>query len=212
MATIHRARAVLKVDRRITAQVLRLAKLMDKGLGDHPDLFPAPSPPLPIFEAQIERVEKLEVLVGAGGLASARNVERDALMGMMDSERFYVQSIADTCGYEQSIAVIQAAGLTVAGVTSYSKPILTVRQGPVPGSVELDAYAAAIGGPRGRMRYFNWQWSGDGGGSWHDLRATPHANTDVPGLALMSTYSFRVSVTIGRVTGAWSHAVSLLVH
>jgi hypothetical protein len=59
---------------------------------------------------------------------------------------------------------------------------------------------------------FNWQWSGNNGQSWNDARATPYANTDVVGLALMSTYSFRVSVTIGKATGAWSQPVSLLVH
>jgi hypothetical protein len=59
---------------------------------------------------------------------------------------------------------------------------------------------------------FNWQWSGDGGASWNDVRSTPYASTDVTGLALMTTYSFRVCVTVGKDVGPWSQAVSLLVH
>src|SRR5262249_46263481 len=141
MAIIRRPRAILKVDRRITTQVVGLAKRMAKAFADRSDLFPSPAPPLVVFEAQIKRVDELEVLVGTGGLASGRDIQRDILMGMMDSERLYVQSLADAAGPDEGVALIKTAGLTVAGVTSYSKPVLTVRRGPLPGTVELDACA-----------------------------------------------------------------------
>ena len=40
----------------------------------------------------------------------------------------------------------------------------------------------------------------------------PYASTDVTGLTALTTYSFRVSVTIAKVTQPWSQAVSVLVH
>jgi hypothetical protein len=216
MGKMNRVRAVLKVDRRITAAVLALAKRMDQGLGDNAATFTAPSPPLVVFEAQIALVDKLEVVVAAGGrgTASARNVQRDALMAMMDSQRLYVQSLADACGSaDEAIAIIQAAGLTVAGVTSYSKPILTVRQGPVPGSVELDAHAAALAGKRGTLRFFNWEYTADGGKTFVTLPPTPASKTLVENLTPLSSYGFRVSVTnSAAVTGAWSQIIVFLVH
>jgi hypothetical protein len=64
-----------------------------------------------------------------------------------------------------------------------------------------------------KMAYFNWQWSADGGRTWNSVPPTPLASTEIPGLALLSTYSFRVSVTISKQpAGPWSDAVSLLVH
>jgi hypothetical protein len=46
------------------------------------------------------------------------------------------------------------------------------------------------------------------------VSSTPVGRTQIPGLTLLTTYSFRVSVTVGKdqVTGPWSQAVSLLVH
>lgn len=58
---------------------------------------------------------------------------------------------------------------------------------------------------------FNWQQSLDGK-TWTGLPATSYASTDVVGLTLLTTYAFRVSVTVGTVAGPWSQAVSVLVH
>jgi hypothetical protein len=44
------------------------------------------------------------------------------------------------------------------------------------------------------------------------MPSTGYASTDISGLALMTEYRFRVSVTIGRDPGEWSQEVKLLVH
>jgi hypothetical protein len=41
---------------------------------------------------------------------------------------------------------------------------------------------------------------------------TPLADTLVPNLTPMTSYLFRVSVTVSRTTGDWSQPVGLLVH
>jgi hypothetical protein len=48
--------------------------------------------------------------------------------------------------------------------------------------------------------------------SWNTLASTPLADTIVPNLTLMTSYQFRVSVTVARTTGEWSQSVGLLVH
>jgi hypothetical protein len=49
-------------------------------------------------------------------------------------------------------------------------------------------------------------------GARDPLRLRAVGSTDVAGLALLQTHSFRVCVTIARTTGPWTQAVSLLVH
>ncbi len=99
-------------------------------------------------------------------------------------------------------------------MAAHQKDILAAELTTTPGVVHLDANASLLVGPADASKNvtFNWQMSGDGGKTWTDLHSTPLGNTDVLGLALLSTYGFRVSVTIGKVTGAWSQPVSLLVH
>jgi hypothetical protein len=59
---------------------------------------------------------------------------------------------------------------------------------------------------------FNWEMSADGGKTWQALPSGAYASTSASGLTLMTTYAFRVSVTVGNTPGAWSQAVSILVH
>jgi hypothetical protein len=139
--------------------------------------------------------------------ATLRNTKRDAVWTAMEILRAYVQGLADVMDAASAASLIEAAGLLVGAVPGHQKALLTATLTTTAGDVHLDANANAF-----RKVTFNWQWSGNNGQTWNDAHATPYANTDVLGLTLMSTYSFRVSVTIGKVTGAWSQAVSLLVH
>jgi hypothetical protein len=150
----------------------------------------------------------------AKGSATLRNTKRDAVWTAMVILRAYVQGLADVMDAASAASLIEAAGLLVGAVGGHQKALLTATLTTTPGDVHLDANASLLVGKANASRKvtFNWQWSGNNGQSWNDARATPYANTDVVGLALMSTYSFRVSVTIGKATGAWSQPVSLLVH
>ena len=129
--------------------------------------------------------------------------------------RSYVQSIADTMSAENAAQVIQAAGLVVAGTTGkHFKAILAATLTPVQGLVHLEANASVLLAAVGKSRkktHFLWQYSVDGK-SWTSVPTTNYARTDITGLTPLTTYSFRVSVTVGAVVGEWSQAVSILVH
>jgi len=58
---------------------------------------------------------------------------------------------------------------------------------------------------------FNWQSSAEGGKTWISAPSTPLATTTLEGLTPLTTYAFRVSVTVSKTAGEWSQAVSILV-
>jgi hypothetical protein len=83
-----------------------------------------------------------------------------------------------------------------------------------PGVIALSANASLLVGKADAHKkvMYGWQMSGDGGHTWSNMPTTTYASTEISGLTLLSTYSFRVNVTIGRTTGPWSDPVSILVH
>jgi len=199
-----------------TAEVTGKADAMCTGIGGNPALFPNPNPSVSDVQSQKTTVQKAEVVAGtrAKGAAQARNVQRSALVGMLETLLAFVQGIANTrTTAEDAIATIVAAGLTVALVGKRLKEILTVTKGPEPNSVLLDANASALTGRTRKKTTFNWQQTSDGGKTFVSLPSTPLAKTTVTDLTPLTTYGFRVSVTIaGGVAGEWSQVVTYLVH
>jgi hypothetical protein len=210
MATVHRARAVLKIKRKNTVSVTGKANAMCSGIGGNPTLFVTPNPPISTLQAQIVVVGKAEVVAAtkAKGAAAARNVQLGILVGMMETEQTYVQAVADTSpSPDHAVSTIQAAGLMVALVGQHTKAILTVKQGPQSGLVSLDAYAAALAGHGRRKTFFNWQSTVDGK-TFVSLPSTPKSKTTVANLTPLTTYGFRVSVTNSDgIPGEWSQVV-----
>jgi hypothetical protein len=149
----------------------------------------------------------------AKGSAALRNVKLDALWTAMDILRAQVQGLADLASADAAIALLEAAGLKVATTPVHTKPVLAATLTTTPGVAHLAANATALLGKGGlsKKATFHWQRSDNGGKSWDDVGVTAYASTDATGLTLMSTYAFRVSVTIGNTPGAWSPAVMLLV-
>jgi hypothetical protein len=151
----------------------------------------------------------------AKGSAAIRNTKRDAVWTAMESLQKYAQGMADVLTVDAAIALISAAGLLVMKVGKRQKAALTAALTATQGNVLLEANRTLLAGKTnaGKRISFNWQWSGDGGKTWTSVSTTPVASTEIPGLTAMTTYSFRVSVTIGKqAPGPWSQAVSLLVH
>jgi hypothetical protein len=81
-----------------------------------------------------------------------------------------------------------------------------------PGTVGASANAALLTGGSHKRPTFNWQTGVDGGKTIINGSSTPHANTTFANIALLSTLSVRVSVTLGKTTGDWSQWVTVLVH
>ncbi len=151
----------------------------------------------------------------AKGAAALRDTKGVDLWSAMQAIQKYVQGLADALPAKDATSLILSAGLLVARVVAHQKAALKATLTAAQGTVLLDASRALLVGTADHSKKvtFNWQWSLDGK-TWNSVSSTPVGRTQIPGLTLLSTYSFRVSVTVGKdqVTGPWSQAVSLLVH
>ena len=216
MATMHRARAVLKIKKKVPVSVTDKAKAMDLGIAAHPAVFTVVNPALSVVAAQTAVVDKANVVAGthAKGAAAARNVQLAILVGMLETQTNTVQGLADQAAtWEQAVSIIELAALTVARVGKRAKPILAITQGPQPGSVVLDANATALAGPGKKKSFFNWGYTLDGGKTFIPLPSTPKARTTLANLTPLTTVGFRVSITKSNgIAGDWSQVVAFLVH
>jgi hypothetical protein len=214
MATVHRARAVLKINKKITASVVGRANAMCVGLDDNPTVFTNPSPTTSAIQTQVGIVNKAEVLAAtrAKGAASARNVQRNLLAGMLETELTYIQGIVDKSPtWDQAVATIQAGGLLAAIVPNRVKGVLVITQGPTSGSAILDANVTVLTASLKGKFFFNWQSTVDGK-TFVTLPPTPNHKTAVANLTPLTSYGFRVSVTnAAGVEGEWSQIVYFLV-
>ena len=215
MASMHRARGVLKIKRRNTVSVVGRANAMCVGIDDHPALFGTPAVATGTIRDQIVVLNKCEVVAATRvkGSASARDVQRNALLGLLETELTYLQGVADKGPtYDQSVSTLQAGGVGVAVVTTHIKAVLEIKQGKAAGSVSLDANVAALtAGLRGKFS-FNWGSTTDGK-AFSTLPSTPNHLTTVSNLTPLTEYGFRVSVTdAAGVMGEWSQTFWFLVH
>src|SRR5579871_4628593 len=97
MTSEHRARGVLKIKRRKTVSVVGRANAMCVGIDGNAGLFPTPAVATSAIQAQVVIVNKCEVAAATRvkGAASARNVQRNLLVGMLEAELTYLQGVAD---------------------------------------------------------------------------------------------------------------------
>jgi hypothetical protein len=215
MAAKRRPRGALNIDRKRTTSVVGRANAMCVGLDNHQGTFPNPSPPTSAIKAQVGVVNQAEITAAsrAKGTASARDVERNILVGMLEDGLHYIQGVADQAPtWDKAVAILEAGGLPVAATGTRTKGILVVRHGPTSGSVVLDANVRALtAGLRGKVSY-NWQYTLDGK-TYVTLPSTPTHKTTVQNLTPVTSVGFRVSVTGASGTaGDWSQTVSFIVH
>jgi hypothetical protein len=212
MITVHRVRAILKINRNNTASVVGKAHAVANGMEADPVRYAAPVPALAVLQAQIAKVDQAEQRAGtrAKGAAAERNVERAALVNMLETERSYVQTLCDASP-DLALAIIEAAGMAAAAAKVRDNPILEATLGTVSGTVSLDANATMLAGKSGKRACFNWQWTADGGATFNTAPSTPHAKTTIGNLAPLTRVGFRVSATTVEGPGAWSQVVTVLV-
>jgi hypothetical protein len=211
----RRSKGTLGVGRRTAPKALDRARLMKKGLEDHPALFSAPNPSVPVFADQIDTTEVAQVLARRGGMgtAAARDVQLGLLVGMMDSELLYIQSVADSGTPDEAISTLKAGGVAIVAFPKRDKPVLGVTPGSAPGEVVLAANARALlGDKRGHKHCFSWEYTTDGGQTFHAAPTTPAAMTTISGLTPLTKVGFRVAVTVTKGgTSGWSPVVYLVI-
>jgi hypothetical protein len=210
MASVRRARGILNINKKQTVSVTGRANAMCDGVDDHPTVFPSPNVPTATVRNQVGVVNKCESVTRsrAIGTASARDVQRSILVGMLENQLTYIQGCADKAGtYDQAVSVLQSGGVVVAGVGQKQKEVIEIKQGPKPGSVVLDANVAMLtAGLRGKFS-FNWQSTVDGR-IFTNLPSTPNHLTLVENLTPQTTVGFRVSITNAKgVVGEWSQTM-----
>lgn len=212
---VGRVRGILGVNKYKIVEVLALANAMKAAMGTKQTVYLAPNPSLDILGNQIEDLEAAQLLVRnrAPGAAAARDEKRNVLWTSMENERMYVQTLADAAGSpEQARTIILGAALMVANVPVRPTSALVAELGQQPGSVDLVAHVRhLVNKVRGR-RYFNWEFTVNGGQSWSAAPTTPLAETTIMGLPRLTVCGFRVSVSDPSGQSDWSPIVSILVH
>jgi hypothetical protein len=208
--------ASLGTGKRNVPAVLKRALTMHGGFTDNAAKFPNLPIQMAAFLALVTTLQESQQEATGNrtrGAVSARNSARNDLWSAMQSLQGYAQVQADVLTPDAAAALIEAAGLVVAKTGTRVKAILTAALSATPGTVRLEANRSTLVGKARAERHvtFNWSWSTDGR-TWTNAASTPYAHTEIPDLALMTTYSFRVCVTVANVPEAWSQAVTLLVH
>ncbi len=218
MPTQARPRAGFGTTQKNIPGVIFRSKAMFSGFTNNAGLLGSPTITMVAFLVLINALiasQDVATQTKAKGSAAIRNTKRDAVWTAMETLQKFAQGMADVLTVDAAIALIEAAGLVVMKVGKRQKAALTAALTATQGNVLLEANRTLLAGAANAAKRvsFNWQWSGDGGKTWTSVTSTPYASTEIPGLTPLSTYSFRVSVTIGKqVAGPWSQAVTLLVH
>ncbi len=218
MSTVIRPRATLGTTQTNTAGVLGRSQTMYSSISDNIAMFVGLPISMVAFLALITALaaaQQTATGTKAKGAASTRDSKRSALWTAMVSLHSYVQVLSNSMNMVDATTYSsRPAGLLVAKPAARQKDTLTATLTAAQGSVHLAANRAALVGTASAHKRvtFNWEMSADGGKTWQALPSGSYASTTVSGLTPMTTYAFRVSVTVGNTPGAWSQAVSILVH
>ena len=215
--SLRRIRAVLGVSVVQVPKLIVCAQAMHDGMAADTATYGMPNPPLPDYLVLIQRTAAAQQLVRNRtlGAAAARDVQRDLLFTAMQSERTFIQGLADASP-GRAVMIIQNAGLRVAAPPVHPKALLTLRNGKPPGTVECDANVGlliAAAGPirPSQYRFYNWEYTLTGGAGFLAMPSTSKGKTTISGLTPLTMVGVRVSMTNGTGTGDWSQVVSILV-
>ena len=214
MSAMSKVRVVTKANKNKVPLFLAVCQAILASITAHPTLFPNLPVLLTLLQSQVTSLDSFQqqAKLRVPGATEARNTARDQLAISVEAIRAYVQGLCQTSP-AQAASLVQAASMQLAASPVRSKPILGAKQGAAQaGIVNLAANATLLsGGKKKGNRLFNWEYSLDGK-VWVAVPSTPYAQTTIAGLTPLTTYQFRVSLTDKSGTGAWSQALSFLVH
>jgi hypothetical protein len=212
LGRILRLRPYLDLDRARPLVFLSTCTSIYTGLYSNPTIFLTPSPALPLLLTQIQDATTANQNVAkvVGG-AAVRNAKFGLLRTSMQSELCYVQSLCDAATPEVAQTIITAASMKTVIHNWYQKPVLSLKNGPTPGMVLLDANASLLDSTH-RKKMFNWQLTTNGGTSFTGMPSSETGKTSVSGLTPLTRVGFQVSVSVNKQPqGPWSQTVTILV-
>jgi hypothetical protein len=214
--SLHRVRAVFGVTMNKVAAVVGRAEAMDGGMGSDPSTYANPNPALPAFQTLITNVTSAQTAVRTRvvGAAATRDVLLQLLIGGMETERQYIQGLADA-NQSRAVQIIQNAGLVVAAASAYTKLLLVLRNGAQAGSVACDANVGMLIGAGAKhpyaARFYGWQYTVDGAKTFVTAPTTANGKTLLTGLTPLTVVGVRVNITLLGVTGEWSDVATITV-
>jgi hypothetical protein len=170
--------------------------------------FPAPSPTLAVLTAAVNALEQAEtVAAGKGkGAAPARDAELATVLQLMDQEKAYVQQVVyANAGTGLAAAIAESAAMRLRGKGVRKASEFSATQGPVSGTVDLEAPGAGHGG----THYWGF---GTDGKTFTSAPETTKRKTSIANLTPGTLYSFRHrTLTPKGGLSDWGQIVTLMV-
>jgi hypothetical protein len=217
MSTVHRPRVILALDQNDIPELIIGSTNIQTKMTLNSATFTSPNPSMPVLGIQIAGLNSAQLLVTntrAKGSTAARKVARNLLWSSLESECSTVQLLCDQ-NPENAENYAALAGMKIAAVRAYAKPILQAALTTVPGFVSVVANASQLftpGKKKSTKKTYLWRASPDGGKTFITGDPTPVAHGLFPNLALGTVFGFQVAVKDSTGTSEWSQAVSILVH
>lgn len=197
-------------------EVLSCATGIYKGIEGDKATYSAPNPGLPEFYSLIQNLADAQQVATTRvrGAAATRDMHRRYLITGMENERMYIQSLADASPL-QAKALIENAGFVATTRGTHSKGILILRLGKQSGSVDCDANVGMLlgaGTPRpNQSRFFNWQYTLDGGKTFVPMPSTTTGKTTLTNLPVLTVVGVRVNINLFDGPSDWTPVTSILV-
>jgi hypothetical protein len=211
LARILRLRVHLGLDYKRPLVFLSGCNAIYTGLNSNSKIFVTPNPLLPVLLGGIQdaTMAHQNVATVRGG-AAVRNAKFAVLRTMMESELAYVQSLCDASP-ELALTIINAAAMKARNHSGYQKPLIGLKNALPSGTVLVYANAKLLDQTR-RSKFYNWQYTLDGGKTLVAMPPTQVGQTSLSGLTPLAMVGVQVSVSVHKEPqGPWSHTATILV-
>jgi hypothetical protein len=204
MKRSDRVFAAIKPCRNVSQYATQCEAIVDRVDGN--PYLPNPTPAPSVVRDHIKQLRALEKAArgGPAGSAAARDIVLARLRSDMNQLKAAVQAAADQ-NQEESRAIIESTGMSVAKQYTRTSAPIAVRYGKVPGLLFVVAKSV------GRRATYYWQVSTNQA-DWSDLPETVVATTSIEGLTAATIYYFRVRTLTRAGLSEWSMVARVIAH
>lgn len=198
--------------RMLASKLPGLTKEVVEGMTANSGLFPNPNPPLADLTSAAEKLQKAqEGLKSHPGTRKDRDEKRAALEALLSHEADYVLFEVEKLPPDKAAAAIEASKFTLWVTGRRGKADISVTQGSVGGTVEVDVRRDVVAEKRSWVVIFYWQYSLNGT-DWIDCEHTLDTRMTISGLPVGKVVSFRYRAYVQKAFTDYSQVVTLLVN